>query len=136
MARHRSFAIPQRTDPVTFDFSGSYEEPNPEWPGPSTKEAPHKIPKTLKIEWKEEFTCLPSAPPAVSEALRGSIVQGTDGERVYQQASILEYIEGVLIDEDQERWAALMADRKRLVDQFVLIDVFQYLNGEYTTRPT
>lgn len=137
--RHRTFDFEEPTDQPTFKLRGKRTVQNPKWPGPSTKANPHKIAKTIRTEWTQDFTCVAMPPPglaAVSQ-LGGSMVQDAEtGERVFKATTIYDYIRGILIEDDQPVWDALLIDRQRPIDQQLVVDVYRWLVEVYAGRPT
>jgi hypothetical protein len=138
MARHRAFSQALSTvEPISFELAGSYQEPNPDWPSPSTKETPHKIPKTKKVEWTETFNCLPVAPGGLIDDMTGTLVQDpVTGGRRYEPTSVIRFVRSVVVDEDLRRFEELIHDTKRVVSVTTLIDVALYLIEEYSSRPS
>lgn len=136
MARHRSFvqsAAPKVIDPITFDLSGAYFIKNPEWPGPSTEEAPHDIPEDLSIDWAETFTCVAAVPAVLATNLRGSMVQDESGARIWHAGTIFDFFDEVIIPADLPRFKATLTDPKRIVQITVLVEIYQWLQEEYAS---
>lgn len=138
MARHRTFAqsVADEAEPITFELTGSRVVPNDKWPGPSTKAAPHKIPKTVTTKWSETFTCLPLCPGGIMDDMTGTLVQDpTTGGRRYEPTTVIRFVRSVIIDEDLARFEAAIHDTRNVVSVTTLIDIALWLIGEYTGRP-
>lgn len=138
MARHRLFSQPvSTTEPLTFELEGSYQQPNPKWPGPSTKSAPHKIPKSSSVKWSETFTCVPQAPGGMIDDMTGTLVRDpATGGRRYEPTTVIRFVREVVIDDDLDRFEALIHDTKRVVSVTTLIDIALWLIEEYSGRPS
>lgn len=119
---HRSFDLtPTESDaepkePITFDLSGL---------GQITKEP-----------WKESFTCVPVAPAGVLDDLASSMGSDQRGNRVWNVPSLLGFMRGILVDEDVDRFEALMRDKDRAVDLKDLGEIMLWVSEELVDRPS
>jgi hypothetical protein len=122
VARHRTFGNSQPADgspapePVTFDLSGG--------------------PPLSAEEWEETFTCLPVAPAGVLDDFVNIVSIDARGNRVYDAPSLLNFLKGVLVDEDVDRLNALVHDKRRVVELATLGEVVMWLSQELLGRPT
>ena len=48
----------------------------------------------------------------------------------------IKYVDGCVIDEDREKWNILVHDTEVIIDQTVLLAVYEKLGAFYTGRPT
>lgn len=110
---------PGADDAVTFDISGQYtRQPDAE-------------------PWTEMFTCVGLAPAGVLESLTSSIsLEPQTGRRRYNTMSCMAFVRAVLVDEDIERWDALLEDNDRIVGLIDLVGIVAWLSDELTLRPT
>jgi hypothetical protein len=121
MPRRRTFDMgppPAVDDRVSFDLTGEYTSR----PGD---------------RWSETFTTYPMAPAAVLEALTGSMaVDPITGRRRYSTTHCMEFVIGVLLPDDRERFQLLCEDPERMVGLIDLVQVVSWLSDELTLRPT
>jgi hypothetical protein len=91
-------------------------------------------------KWEETFVATRDVPPGVLFDLANLISQpdAADNRQViYSVAAVNRFMSDVLVDDDnRRRWAALMADRKRMIPAETAVGVVQYLAEELTGRPT
>jgi len=123
-ARHRTFDVANATDAVTFTLN--YTVPNPEHdPGD-----PELHP--ARIQQSQLFTCVSVAPAGV--LLDMVAAQDSSGGRSAQ--ALTDFVNGVLMDADLERFAALVHDKDVAIPIEVLGQIVAWLAEEYAGRPT
>ena len=121
MPRRRTFDLgppPNPDDRVTFELTGFFTSRPDE-------------------RWSETFTTYPVAPAGVLEALTESMaVDPNTGRRRYNTTRCMEFVTGVLLPEDRDRFEALVIDPERMVGLIDLVQVVVWLSDELTLRPT
>lgn len=120
MPRRRTFDLPALDveDRVSFELTG-------------------QITSRPTDRWSETFTTYPLAPAAVLEALTLSMaVDPNTGVRRYSTTHCMEFVLGVLLPEDRERFQRLCEDPERMVGLIDLVHVVAWLSDELTLRPT
>lgn len=85
--------------------------------------------------WEEIFRCLPE-PPGEAEWLIMSVATPLAGGIGVKAQAILRFIQAVLEPDDEDRWQALLADKRRIVPSKTLGDIAGYLIEEYGALPT
>lgn len=86
--------------------------------------------------WEETFTVVETLPPGALADLAFSITVTNDGEIKYNAVGVTRFLRAVIVPGDEQRWDALMRDKRRQVDLAVLADVLMLVNGAKTNRPT
>lgn len=122
---HKAFIAddaPEPTEPTTFDLGGTHRIEKDDDGNPK--------------RWVETFTCIPVAPAGVLDDLASASTVDSNGNRVYNARSLVSFFEGVLIDEDVERFRAIVRDKNRIVPLAQMGDVMIWLAEELTGRPT
>lgn len=121
MPRRRTFDMgppPAVDDRVAFDLSGAYTSRPDE-------------------RWTETFTTYPLAPAATLENLVQSMaLDPRTGLRRYSATHCMEFVLGVLLPEDRQRFTELCEDPERMVGLIDLVHVVSWLSDELTLRPT
>lgn len=126
-ARHRTFDVANATDAVTFTLN--YTVPNPA-PRPEVEDAAEPWPE--RVQQSQLFTCVSVAPAGV--LLDMVAAQDSSGGRSAQ--ALTDFVNGVLIDADLERFAALVHDKDVAIPIEVLGQIVAWLAEEYAGRPT
>lgn len=70
--------------------------------------------------------CLPAMPAAARSLIRGRV----------ELRDCIVFIESVLTEDSVAMFRDALADKHQIVDQDVLVDVAEWLIGEYAARPT
>lgn len=121
---HRSFTTRKREPTaVTFEVGGD-------------RRIPLRRGDTETATWAETFTTLDEPPAAVLDNLIAGISTDERGNRTYSAPSLIRFVAGVLVPEDEERWWALVNDKDRLLDLQTLGDIVIWLSEALTDRPT
>lgn len=88
-------------------------------------------------KWEESFSAVPVAPGGVLDDLTSSVsLDERTGNTVVHHMRVLQFFRGVLIDDDVERFEALVRDKNRVVPLEKLADILAWLTEELTGRPT
>jgi hypothetical protein len=122
-ARHRTFDVANATDAVTFTLN--YSVPNPE-------HDPELEGSQPRVQQSQLFTCVSVAPAGV--LLDMVAAQDSSGGRSAQ--ALTDFVNGVLIDADLERFATLVHDKDVAIPIEVLGQIVAWLAEEYAGRPT
>jgi hypothetical protein len=121
MPRRRTFDMgppPAVDDRVSFELTGAYTSRPDE-------------------RWTETFTTYPLAPAAVLESLTLSMaIDPNTGIRRYSTTHCMEFVLGVMLPEDRQRFQELCEDPERMVGLIDLVHVVSWLSDELTLRPT
>lgn len=91
-----------------------------------------QTPVTFELDG-EKFTAVPAIPGAklldfIADA------DSDDGGRASQ--ALVDFMQGVIIEQDRDRFAALIRDEERVVEIETLAEICEWLVGEYAARPT
>lgn len=113
-----------RAEPIAFSISG-------DWRKGSGQEG----------QWTERFSCLDDAPAGMLDLMLSGVKTDSLGRRVHSLPSLLRFLGGVVVPEDEERLGRLIDDKDRIVDIETLGDIVMWLGEEYGSgssgnRPT
>lgn len=86
-------------------------------------------------EWSETFRCLPTAPGAALDDLVSSVSINEEGDISFSKVSVLRFIRSVLTESEEQRFNAMVRDKRKLVDLDVIGQIMMDLAEEYTGRP-
>lgn len=112
-SRHKTFVAREAAhQPLTFDIEGV---------------------DTKKKKWIESFSAIPEVPGAeILDFIADA--DSDDGGRAAQ--ALIDFLEGVIIEEDRERFAKLIRDKQRIIEMELIAQICEWLVSEYTDRPT
>lgn len=115
---HRTFEAPAHdptAEPVTFEFMGH----------------------VANKEWRERFTLLDEPPAGVLDDLVRSMSIDQRGRiKTIAQASLVQFVRGCLVPEDEDRFDALVQDKVRVVTIEQLADLADWISELMFNRPT
>ena len=86
-------------------------------------------------EWAEKFTCLEEA-SGVLDDLASSASYDAQGNRVFHAPSLVSFVAGVLVPEDEARFRRLTKDKTHVVPLETLGEITLWLSEELVGHPT
>lgn len=86
--------------------------------------------------WTESFRCVAEPPGGVLDDLATGITADEAGNRVYNAPSLVSFVRGVLVPEDEQRFVALAHDKARSVKLDLIGEIVMWLAEELFERPT
>lgn len=98
----------QRNPQRKFTLQGLYEF--------DVRDAAGKVVHQEGEEWQETFTCLRNPPPAVLDDLMRTTTASAKGVTAWDKASLVAFVTGVVVPEDEARLEALLRDKARPMD--------------------
>jgi hypothetical protein len=112
----KSFTNPALGAPIDFELSGT---------------------DITGVEWSEKFSALPTAPTKLLHDFFASFYVNDAGQKIYNAESIVLYLRGVLLDDEQvARFDTLTDDRVRLVQASMLGDLVEWLAPQQSGFPS
>lgn len=87
-------------------------------------------------EWSETFRCLPVAPGGALDDIAAAVSIDDQGRMTFNKVSVLRFIRAVLVEADEQRFDAVVRDKRRMVELEVLGEIMIDLSEGYTNRPT
>lgn len=85
--------------------------------------------------WVETFHALPFAPSGVLDDLSRSVSQDQRGRVAFHRTSVVQFFEGVLVEEDVQRFQDLVHDKDRIVELEDLAAIMAELQKAITGVP-
>lgn len=85
--------------------------------------------------WVETFHALPIAPSGVLDDLSRSVSQDQRGRVTFNQVSVVQFFEGVLVEQDVQRFLDLVHDKDRIVELEDLGNIMAELQKVITGVP-
>jgi hypothetical protein len=92
-------------------------------------------------EWSETFTCLRNPPAGVLDDLVASVGYDDRGNERYDRLSIVRFLRGVVVPDDEDRLNDVLRDKARPLDLQddvgpLFLDLCKRLGGRPTTPPS
>lgn len=91
-----------------------------------------KTPVTFELDG-EEFTAVPQVPGA---RLLDFIADADSGDGGRAAQALVDFLTGVIVEEDRERFVSLIHDPDKVVEIDTLAEICEWMVGEYAKRPT
>lgn len=98
----------QRNPQRKFTLQGLYEF--------DVKDHTGKVVHAEGEPWSETFTCLRNPPPAVLDDLMATTTASAKGVTAWDKASLLAFVRGVVVPDDEDRLEAVLRDKARPMD--------------------
>jgi len=92
--------------------------------------------ETKEVDWIEEFTAIPSVPAGIAADFVATFFTDAQGNQVWPADALMGYLQAVVVDEDQERFARFARDRTKAVSASLLGDVVQWLAPLQSGHPS
>lgn len=87
-------------------------------------------------EWEETFTVLQHVPPSALAHLAAGATITSEGDVAWNSVAIVRFLRACIVPNDEARWDALMADKRRPCSIDGLAQVMFYVTGAKAERPT
>lgn len=85
--------------------------------------------------WSEDFTCLPEVPGGALDDLTASVGVDAQGRMTFNKVSVLRFMRSVIVEEDEQKFDAMVHDKDKLVQLETLGDMMMRVAEAIVGRP-